>query len=84
MSGKNKNKIQKFLNRPCPDCEGNLVKITHQENRFGVIINETYIECLECGYSEKLDVSKKGSKEELILRGKEYRRSNNLKFKKAY
>jgi C4-type Zn-finger protein len=77
MSEKNKKKIQKSFGRPCPDCEGKLVKVVHKNNLKGVILSETFIECMECGYFEKLDVSKKESKEELILRGKEYRRKVN-------
>jgi len=85
MSEKNKKKIAKFFGRPCPDCEGKLIKVVHKNNLKGVVISETFIECMECGYSEKLDVSKKESKEEMILRGKEYRRKvNNFKLKKAY
>jgi RNase P subunit RPR2 len=71
MSSKHKKKLEKKLSRPCPDCEGALIKVMRLETDEGVSKEVQWVECEECGYEEKFHVAKKRSKEELILRGKE-------------
>ena len=83
MSKKNKNKIEKSLNKPCPDCgDGKLSKVVHKMVKDGVSFSEEYVECPECGYCEKLRLAKKEQRASLILRGREQAPRKKFEYKK--
>ena len=49
-----KTRFQKKLKKKCPDCEGTLSLTTHIKDDEGVSYTDSYEECEECGYVEKL------------------------------
>jgi uncharacterized protein with PIN domain len=56
-------KKQKRLSKRCPDCGGILESVSHTHADDGVEYSEEYIECSECGYSEKMKSSPKRYKD---------------------
>jgi C4-type Zn-finger protein len=50
-----KKKVQKTLNKKCPDCDGQLEIIVCDKNNNGVIYSENYEECSDCGYRKKVN-----------------------------
>jgi C4-type Zn-finger protein len=54
----NKKKFQRILEKSCPECEGFLSLVSRANvMEDGVEFSEQYIECDECGYSEKIKIS---------------------------
>jgi ribosomal protein S27AE len=49
-----KKKFQRKLKKRCPDCESELFLTTHIEEDNGVSYMDSYEECEECGYIEKI------------------------------
>lgn len=59
-----KKKVNKVLNKRCPDCGAKeLVITTESKNINGVEYSEKFIECNNCGYTEKVRQSPKRCKE---------------------
>jgi uncharacterized protein with PIN domain len=56
-------KKQKRLSKRCPECGGILESVSHVHTDNGVEYSEEYIECSECGYSEKMKLSPKRYKD---------------------
>lgn len=51
-------KFHKRSNRPCPECGSLLVEVSHIVDNGGVEYSERFIECDECGYSQKIKNNK--------------------------
>jgi Zn ribbon nucleic-acid-binding protein len=56
-----KKKFQKRVDKKCPDCDSinSMELFEHIETIDGVEYTESYLECKECGYSEKQHKSQK-------------------------
>ena len=50
-----KKKIQKTLNKKCPDCYGKLELVIRTQNLGGVSYSISYEECSDCGYQKKIN-----------------------------
>jgi uncharacterized Zn finger protein len=50
----NKKKIQKELNKKCPDCSGNLELVIKIKKDGYISYSTSYEECTECGYQKEI------------------------------
>jgi C4-type Zn-finger protein len=50
-----KKKVQKTLNKKCPDCEGQLEIIVHDKDDGGITYFENWEECSDCGYRKRVN-----------------------------
>jgi len=50
----NKKKVQKRLQKKCPECFGTLEIIVRVKNDNGVTYSASYEECEDCGYCKEI------------------------------
>ncbi len=56
-------KKQKTISKKCPECGGQLNRAMNIHEEDGVSYEDKYIECADCGYSSKINVSPKRYKD---------------------